>query len=227
MQQTALNLIAIGVFVISISTLFAPIFHISPTIPAAVTIGILGLATVDTLGWQNRGVTLLLDTLAGNQQRKRVLHHEAGHFLAAYFLGVPILGYTLTAWEAIKQGETGAGGVVFDFDAVTRQSKDEIPLAIDRFCTVLMAGVAAEVKIYGSETGGAADREKLRQTLDSLGFSPEFSQQKQRWAQLQAANLIERNQDSYQALVVAMQERKSVAECCEIVRESCRSNNLS
>jgi ATP-dependent Zn protease len=222
MQQTALNTIAIGVFTLTISSLVSPLLRISPTIPAVVVLGIMGLVTLDTLGWQNRGATLLLSFLAGKKQKERVLHHEAGHFLAAYFLGVPILGYTLTAWEGIKQGQMGMGGVVFDFDLTDKRSSSEMPLFVDRFSTVLMAGIAAETIVYGSVEGGIEDRDKLRQTLNLLGFSAENGQQKERWSQLQATNLIQRNRESYQALVMAMKERKSVEDCYAIVQSLCQ-----
>ena len=110
MPQTALNLIAIGVFLMTMTSLLGPIFHIPPVVPAALTFGILSLATADTLSWNSRGVSLLLDLFASGEQRQRIINHEAGHFLTAYFLGIPITGYTLTAWEVLKQGQLGRGG---------------------------------------------------------------------------------------------------------------------
>jgi hypothetical protein len=218
MQQISLNIIAIGVFILTVTSLVSPIFQISPTLPAVVTLGIMGLATIDTFGWQNRGTTLLLSFLGGKKQKERVLHHEAGHFLAAYFLGIPILGYTLTPWQGIEKNFTGIGGVIFDFD-LTQKSIAEIPLSIDRFTTVLMAGIAAEAIVYGEAEGGREDRDKLNQTLTALGFSTGNCQQKERWAQLQANNLIQRNMDAYRVLVEAMREGKSVEDCYESVQK--------
>ncbi len=222
MQQTALNTIAIGIFILTISSLVSPLFQLSPIIPAAVTVAIMGLATVDTFRWENRGATLLLSFLAGQKQKERVLHHEAGHFLAAYFLGIPVVSYTLTAWEGIKQGLSGIGGVVFDFDVTDKKSSVEISLLVDRFSTVLMAGIAAETIVYGSVEGDRDDRDKLQKTLNSLGFSAENYQQKERRSQLQATNLIQSNRESYDALVTAMRERKSVEDCYAIVQNSCQ-----
>jgi ATP-dependent Zn protease len=226
MQQTALNTIAIGVFILTISSLVSPLFQISPIIPAAITVVIMGLATVDTFRWENRGATLLLSFLAGQKQKERVLHHEAGHFLAAYFLGIPVIGYTLTAWEGIKQGFLGIGGVVFDFDLTDKKSSVEISLLVDRFSTVLMAGIAAETIVYGNVEGSIDDREKLQKTLNSLGFSAENYQQKERRSQLQATNLIQSNRESYDALVTAMRERKSVEDCYEIVQNSSQLKSI-
>ena len=59
----------------TMSTLLGPIFNISPFVPAAATFGILSLATVDTLSWNSRGVSLLLDLFASAEQRQRIIHH--------------------------------------------------------------------------------------------------------------------------------------------------------
>lgn len=223
MQQTALNLIAIGIFAMTLSSLLGPIFNISPVIPAVTTLGIMGLATIDTLSWENKGVTLLLDSLSSPQHRQRIVRHEAGHFLAAYFLGVPIAGYTLTAWEAFKQGQPGLGGVIFDTTALSEKALDirEMRLLLDRFCTVWMAGIAAETLVYGDAKGGGEDRQKIKEALMSAGLSESVSQQKERWALLQAKSLIEKYRDSYEALVKAMEERASVEECSEVIQRHC------
>jgi hypothetical protein len=220
MQQTALNLIAIAVFIITLSCLLGPLFNISPTIPALATFGIMGLATVDTLSWESKGVTLLLDILASSEQRQRVIHHEAGHFLTAYFLGIPINGYTLTAWEAFKQGQSGRGGVIFDTETLKEKPLDlgEMRLTLERFCTVWMAGIAAENLVYGNAEGGGEDRNKLQTVLMMAGLPETVYQQKERWAQLQAINLLEKHRKAYEALVKAMQERASVEECYQAIQ---------
>lgn len=217
MQQTSLNLIAIGVFVITLACLLGPILHISPIIPAAATFGIMGLITIDTLSWQNKGVTLLLDAFSPAQYRERIVRHEAGHFLVAYLLGIPIAGYTLTAWEAFKQGQPGLGGVMFDTEVLKTSSARELSLMVERFCTVFMAGIAAETLVYGTAEGGREDRQKVRETLSLAGVTESIYQQKESWAKLQATNLIEQNWDAYEALVKAMQERSSVDRCYQSI----------
>jgi ATP-dependent Zn protease len=219
MEQTALNIIAIGIFSLTLSALLGPILQISPTIPALITVGIMGLATVDTLNWQNKGITLLLDFFAPSQQRERVLHHEAGHFLVAYLLKIPITAYTLTAWEAFKQGHLGLGGVIFDpvFLSENTPIQGENTLNLERFSTVLMAGIAAETLIYGTVTGGREDQDQLKQALSLARLPATTYQQKENWAKLQAKNLIETHQDAYEALLTAMKKRASVAECYQII----------
>ncbi|MDJ0691179.1 MAG: ATP-dependent Zn protease [Xenococcaceae cyanobacterium MO_188.B32] len=223
MQPTALNLVAIAIFTMTFSSLLSPLFHISPFVPAAATFSLMGLATVDTLSWEGKGVTLLLDIFASPQQRQRVIHHEAGHFLTAYFLGIPITGYTLTAWEAFKRGKPGIGGVEFDTRALTEKPLNlgEMRLTLERFCTVWMAGIAAENMVYGNAEGGGEDRSQIRTVLNMGGFPEAAYQQKERWAQLQASNLLEKHQKAYEALVAAMEERASIEKCYQAIQAHC------
>ena len=223
MQQTSLNIIAIAIFVMTISTILGPILNISPTIPAVTTFGIMGLATIDTLSWNNKGATLFLDLFVTSEQRQRVLYHEAGHFLTAYFLGIPVTEYSLTAWEAFKQGHYGQGGVVFDPEAAISKTLDkkDLPLTLDRLCTVWMAGIAAEKLVYDKAEGGSEDCQQLRIALNMAGLPTSVYGQKERWGQLQATSLLERHQQAFESLVIAMEARKSVAECCQIIQENC------
>ena len=227
MPQTALNLIAIGIFLMTMTSLLGPIFNIPPVVPAALTFGILSLATADTLSWNSRGVSLLLDLFASAEQRQRIVNHEAGHFLTAYFLGIPITGYTLTAWDTIAQGRLGRGGVDFETEALTNQpfNLQQMRLTLDRFCTVWMAGVAAEEMVYGNSQGGAEDRGQLKQALAMAGLPEVGYDQKQRWAKLQATNLLIRHQQSYEALVEAMKQKSSIEECYAVIQQHCDADS--
>ncbi|MBR8831387.1 MAG: ATP-dependent Zn protease [Chlorogloea purpurea SAG 13.99] len=219
MEQTALNLIAITVFSMTLSVFLTPVLHISPFISACATLGVLGVVTVDTLSLNNRGVTLLLDVLSPSAVRQRILHHEAGHFLAAYLLGIPIKGYCLTAWEALKQGQEGSGGVQLDTEDLERKLKNfsQFPALLERLSTVWMAGIAAESMVYGKAEGGESDRLELRSALKLAGLSESVYEQKERWSLLQGKTLLEKHSASYEALVKAMNDRASVEECCQII----------
>lgn len=226
MSQTALNLVAITIFTLVMSTLLGPWLHLSPVVPAIAAFGLLGLATVDTLGWQGQGATLLVDWVArfSPDHRDRVLRHEAGHFLVAHLLNIPITGYTLSAWEAFRQGQPGQGGVSFssqELDAELERGvlSDQL---IDRYCTVWMAGIAAESLLYGSAEGGGDDRQKFRILWTQLRRSPEQGLLKEKWALLQAKTLIETHRAAYDALVDAMTSRLPPAECRQQI-----ANNVS
>ena len=222
MEQTALNLIAITVFSITLSVFVTPLLSISPFVPALATFSLLGLVTVDTLTFNNRGVTLLLDALSPSKHRQRVIHHEAGHFLTAYILGIPIASYSLTAWEAFRQGQEGVGGVQFDLADLGQKVKNftDFPAFLERISTVWMAGIAAETLVYGKAEGGESDRFYLQSALKLAGVPENNYAQKERWSLLQAKTLLEKQQTAYQALVIAMEKRTSVEECCRVISES-------
>jgi len=227
MSQTSLNLIAISVFVMTLSSLLGPLFNLSPAVPAIATFSLLGLATLDSFSLQGKGGTLLLDWLGSfsPQHRYRIVRHEVGHFLVAYLLGIPVMGYTLSAWEALKQRQVGQGGVSFDDQELASQLEQGTLSSqlLNRYCTIWMAGVAAETLAYGNAEGGADDRQKIRTVLTSLGFSASAQEQKQRWANLQARTLLQANWSAYEALVGAMQQRADVSECCRIIEQHCQN----
>lgn len=223
MSQTTLNLVAITIFTLVMTSLLGPLLHISPFVPAAAVFGILGVATLDTLNWQGRIGTLLVDWFAGfsAEHRARVLRHEAGHFLAAHLLDIPVTGYTLSAWEAFRQGQPGRGGVSFAseaLDAELQQGKLSAQL-VDRFCTVWMAGAAAEQLNYSNVEGGGDDRQKLRLLWAQLKRPDSEGALKERWASLQAKSLLEANWKAYEALVQAMEQRTPVELCCETIEQ--------
>jgi ATP-dependent Zn protease len=224
MSKTALNLVAISVFIMTISSLLGPLFHLSPTIPAIATFTILGIATFDAFSLQGKGGNLLLDWIAGfsPEHRERIIHHEAGHFLVAYLLEISIINYTLSAWEALKQKQPGQGGVSFDDSELVPQLERGLISAqkLDRYCTIWMAGIAAEMLVYNNCEGGADDKSKLSMVLTGLGFSESVYEQKQRFFILQAKTLLQENWSAYQALVNAMGQRASVAECTRAIAQA-------
>lgn len=222
MNQTAINVIAIAVFMMTFSSLLGPVLHLSPVIPAIATLIILGLATFDSWSLQGNGVNLLLSLIASSsrEDRDRLVRHEAGHFLVAYLLKIPISGYTLSAWEAFRQGHSGQAGVSFE-DQELRSQVERGVLSVqllDRYCIVWMAGIAAEQLLYGNVEGGINDRDQLR-ILWTQHLKRPLSEcsTKERWAILQAKTIIQDHQEAYEALVAAMQQRASVAECQQMI----------
>lgn len=224
MNQSALNLVAIGIFAMTMSTLLSPLLHIPPAIPAIATFSILGFATLDSFQWQGKFGSIFLDWFASFSpaHRDRVIRHEAGHFLTAQQLEIPVVGYTLTAWEAFRQGQTGQGGVQFDtqeLDAELQQGKLSAQL-IERYCTVWMAGIAAEQLAFSNSEGGADDRRKFRETLVKLGIPASELPQRERLSILRAKDLLQKHQVAYDALVNSLQERSSIEQCYEAIQKS-------
>ncbi len=220
MKDISLNLIAVGVFAITLSVLLGPLFNLSPAVPAIATACLLGLATIDNFSWQGQGSQILIDLFVSGEGRDRIIHHEAGHFLVAYLLDIPISGYALNAWEAFRQGQSAQGGVRFnDLELASQLEKGSISsVLLDRYCTVWMAGIAAENFCYGNAEGGAEDRTKISALLFQMKRPLSESKLKQSWGFLQAKNLIETNKSAYEALVEAMKEKQSVDDCCKVIQ---------
>lgn len=223
MSDKALNLTAIAIFLMMLSVLVGPFVQLSPLIPAIATATVLGVVTFDQISWQGRMGNLLIGLFASKERQQRILHHEAGHFLAAYYLGIPVKGYTLSAWETFQQGKPGLGGVEFDTEDLQnrlQQQWQDVPLILERFATVWMAGIAAEQLIYGKAEGGTDDRQQLR-TAFALNQLPISSyQQKERWALLQAENLLTNHRPEYDALIEAMSQRLPVTDCYQKIQET-------
>lgn len=222
MKDISLNLIAVGVFAITLSALVGPAFNLSPVVPAIATACLLGLATIDNLSWQGQGSQILIDLFVSGERRDRIIRHEAGHFLVAYLLDIPISGYALNAWDAFRQGQSAQGGVRFnDLELATQLEGGSISsLLFDRYCTLWMAGIAAENICYGNAEGGAEDTTKISALLLQMKRPLSESQLKQRWAFLQAKNLIETNKSAYEALVTAMTEKQTVDDCCQVIQRN-------
>jgi hypothetical protein len=222
-MNLSLNLIAISVFLMTLSVLLGPLIHLSPVVPAIATASVLGLATLDTFSWQGQGSTLLLDWLASfsPEHRARVLRHEAGHFLVAHQLGIPITGYALNAWEALRQGYPGNGGVRFgdpELESELQQGRLSVQ-RLDRYCAVWMAGIAAEDLAYGNVEGGRGDRQQLLTILFQLGLSANQCQQKERLALLQAKTILQENQSAFESLLPLMEERAPVEDCIRALEQ--------
>ncbi|MEM6256310.1 MAG: ATP-dependent Zn protease [Cyanobacteria bacterium P01_D01_bin.156] len=224
MSQITLNLIAISVFSVTMLILLGPLLSISPESLATVTATLLGLVSIDQLGWQGRGGNLLIDWLSRQSPEycDRIVRHEAGHFLTAYLLGIPIDAYTLTAWETLRAGVDGTGGVIFKTDEIDQAVKlgKISQQEVDRYCTVWMAGIAAEEMTYGSAQGGQDDRLKLNLLWQQINRPLAEVPLKQRWSMLQAKTLIEKQPDAYSALIDAMAERRPVDECCNLIEQN-------
>lgn len=221
MSSTTLNLVAIGIFLMTAASLLGPALHLSPAIPAAATAGLLGLASVDRVLWNGQGGTLLVDWVANRSpdRRDRVLYHEAGHFLVAHLLDIPVSGYALNAWEAFRQGQQAEGGVRFDdLELAAQLDRGELSARLLRnYSTVWMAGIAAETLVYGEPEGGAEDRTKLRALLNQLQASnprgvPDYPLQKS-LSIVRAKTLIEQHRAAYDCLIDCMRQGESVAAC--------------
>ena len=100
MNPTTLNLLSVSVFAFVLLSLVGPLFNISPAVVATFTTAITTIFALDRFVAKGSGGNLLIDVVSGQSSdyRQRIIHHEAGHFLVAHLLGIPVQSYTLSAW---------------------------------------------------------------------------------------------------------------------------------
>jgi len=204
--------------------LWGPVIHLSPLVPATATLTMLGLVAVDAVGLQGQGAGLLRDWVAQRSPayRQRILYHEAGHFLVAYLREIPVTGYSLSAWEAFQQGQPGQGGIRFASGPLQAELAQGQVSAhwLNRYTQVWLAGIAAEILIYGQALGGRDDRQQLATLWRGLGRSEAERQAQERWAMHQLRQQLQTHRAALEALVVAMAARASVAECQQVIAQA-------
>lgn len=228
MNPTTFNLLAVSVFAFVLLSLVGPLLNISPGAVAIALTGCASVLALDRFSFKGKGGNLVIDLLSSqsSEYRQRILHHEAGHFLVAHLLEMPVQSYTLSAWEGIKAGLPGLGGVVVE--ALTEKTEKtektaSVPFSrqqIDRCCTVWMAGIAAETQTYGSAQGGEDDQRQIKQLWAqaqgaAVATAGENAETQMRWALLQAQSLLAKQHQAYEALVTAMAERSPVSFCIQ------------
>jgi hypothetical protein len=203
------------VFGMTLSILLGPFFNLSPFVPTGLTFIILSAVTFDSFRFQSLGLTVVLDTLAQlfPGYRRRILHHEAGHFLVAHLLGLPIESYTLSVREALQQGIPGQGGV--RLKQIERgQNPNWLQENVTKLCAVWAAGGITEALKHGSTQGNEDDMQQLRRTVKALGLNVALYE---RQAKIDVKQLVQQHWPSYERLVPLLEQRRSVSECCAAI----------
>ena len=231
MGQLTLNIVAITVFVVTMGMLIGPLVNLPQAVPVVAIAALLGIATLDQTSFNGTVGNLFINSLnrLSGEERDRIVRHEAGHFLVAYLLNIPVSDYTLSAWEAWKKGMPGLGGVQFETSDLeqTLQTGQLPAQLLNRYCTVWMAGIAAEKLVYGQAQGGQDDRQKFSILWQQLQRPLAEGQVRQRWAVLQARTLLEKHPDAYEALVAAMADNTSVTDCVAMLQTHIEPTNLA
>ncbi|XP_076911542.1 uncharacterized protein LOC143569544 isoform X3 [Bidens hawaiensis] len=142
----------------------------------------------------------------------RIARHEAAHFLVAYLLGLPILGYSLDIGkENVNLIDEKLEKLLYSGQLDSKE--------LDRLAVVAMAGLAAEGLKYDKVIGQSADLFTLQRFINR-SKPPIKSQEQQnltRWAVLFAGSLLKNNQKLHEAVISAMSKKASVVECIEAI----------
>ena len=174
--------------------------------------GTLALLAADQLLYRGAYFETVYQTLFP-EYKEKIIYHEAGHFLLAYLMGVPVRDVVTSAVEAMKNPEIkGSAGTVF-FDTKLAEEIDAQKVtrtSIDRLSIVIMAGIAAEAIKYGRAEGGVSDEQALSGFLTTI--QPPWGigriQGQARWAVSQAICLLREHQDAYNALAETLSKDK-------------------
>eukprot|EP00271_Cylindrocystis_brebissonii_P005113 TRINITY_DN17058_c0_g1_i1.p1 TRINITY_DN17058_c0_g1~~TRINITY_DN17058_c0_g1_i1.p1 ORF type:complete len:360 (-),score=57.72 TRINITY_DN17058_c0_g1_i1:555-1634(-) len=147
--------------------------------------------------------------------QERVLRHEAAHFLIAYLVGLPCVGYSLDLGKEHTN--------LMDEKLVKRIYTSSLEGSeLDRLAVVSMAGLAAEGLTYDKVMGQSADLFSLQRLMNrsKTKLSNEQQQNLTRWAVFFAATLLKTQQAAFEALMKAMEKKASVAECIQAIEEA-------
>lgn len=251
MKISGTDLLAGAIFAISMLALLGPILHLSPTIPAAITLIGLGLYGMDVGWWQGRGSNAIMVWLnrRSPEYQQRVACHEAGHFLAAYLLDLPISSYGVA--DGINSAEpltlNTEGNLFIGYNSVDYSAVDSLntlarnasvnrsPISTDdllsqksllqKLTTVAMAGIVAEELLCtGAAQGGNNDQQQLRHLVryqtEMLGQNQTNYSLQERWAKLRARDLLRPHQSTLQILAATMQQKADLATCCHVIASS-------
>ncbi|KAL9300243.1 putative peptidase M41 [Arabidopsis thaliana] len=144
--------------------------------------------------------------------QERIAAHEAAHFLVAYLIGLPILGYSLDIGkEHVNLIDERLAKLIYSGKLDSKE--------LDRLAAVAMAGLAAEGLKYDKVIGQSADLFSLQRFINRS--QPKISNEQQqnltRWAVLYSASLLKNNKTIHEALMAAMSKNASVLECIQTI----------
>lgn len=145
----------------------------------------------------------------------RIARHEAAHFLVAYLLGLPILGYSLDIGkENVNLTDKRLEKLIYSGQLDAKE--------LDRLAVVAMAGLAAEGLKYEKVVGQSVDLFTLQRFINRSKPTITKDQQQNltRWAVLLAASLLKTNTALHEALMVAMSNKATVLECIEAIEKA-------
>ena len=201
----------------------------------------LALAALDRIA-TNGAVAESFVKLFNPGVQQKIVRHEAGHFLAAYLLGLPVEGCVLSAWAALQDArfdkrQVSAGTSFFDPELSQQINSSVVTRSsIDRYSIVVMAGIAAEAIHFGRADGGAGDEMALVAFLSQLNGRPKQGVQpvwnndairnQARWGALQAILLLREYKESYEALVDALERGGDLGDCIYAIEKAGRDKGL-
>ncbi|GJQ09412.1 hypothetical protein GpartN1_g1203.t1 [Galdieria partita] len=199
------NEVVLSTFIGSLTIILIgqPIIGVDSTTTWLVIGIFLGIWCLDNVSF-NGTVTNFFSGLFQNRQRVAV--HEAGHFLTAYLLGVRIQSYSVDNWTALKQRRASSGVLLNQEDVLKLLKHNRSYIVL-----IWLAGIAAEVLVFGIAEGGQNDIQQVKLLL-SPGEVQDVDQYVKRVI-YQAMECIHRHFEIFSSLRYAMLRNESIEEC--------------
>jgi hypothetical protein len=146
---------------------------------------------------------------------ERILYHEAGHLLAGYLCGIPIISYDIT-------GDRDAGTTI-ELDISEKSTMAEKMQSLKNksgnLLTVSMAGMVSETLRFGDSKGGAEDLQFATEILRILKTPNEEKEGALRWAVLKSLLLLRIHRDALDRVADSMRKEASVAICIQTIED--------
>lgn len=146
---------------------------------------------------------------------ERILYHEAGHFIAGYLCGVPVISYDIT-------GDRDAGTTMALDISETATVSENIQALKEKsgnLLVVSMAGMVAETLRFGDSKGGAEDLLFATEILRIMRVPVGEKEGALRWAVLKALLLLRINRDALDRVADNMRTGAPVVTCINTIEE--------
>ncbi|XVF06181.1 hypothetical protein REPUB_Repub06bG0025200 [Reevesia pubescens] len=140
------------------------------------------------------------------------LHHEAGHFLIGYLLGVLPKSYKIPSMAEFQKDRFAGGSVDF--------SGFESLQTLNNFLCVVLGGMVAEHLQFGYIEGHYADVDKMDKVLRLLDYTKSQVDDQVRWAALTTVSILHRHDEVRSRLVEAMALGRSVGQCIDTIENA-------
>jgi hypothetical protein len=211
-------LIALSVFSLLFTSLIIP----QLALPIAIknTLGLIGLfGPLALIGFSiiSPDFRLNVQSLSSNQAPlniERISYHEAGHLLAGYLLGIPILSYDI-------KGEKDAGTTISTEGFYTSNNTISNDL-LGALLVVSMSGVVAETLRFGRSQGGSEDFALAYSIMRETKVPVSKREGYLRWAAMQALLLLQKHRDSLDGAAAAMRSELPLLTCFAEI-DNCKS----
>lgn len=200
---------------------------------------------VEMLDWLefnfDRTIGELMSTKQEREEEKeRIIAHEAGHFFLAHTVGVPVTSYctgdhTVTIPNRVRNKKrqqqqqqpqmAGAGGNVkslptiqceYPLYASGRSGSDrtETEEFLQKMTCIAFAGIVNEIIEFGSSKGGLNDYRFIRGIYNLCNMNKEEQEAYNRWAMTRCYAILKKHKATGVAtLKSAMKERKGILDC--------------